>query len=648
MPEDWFAQNAPKASDSGADWFAQNAPPPTSETTPTAPQGSAVSRFISSAVAPIKGAVTGLYQAAATPPQTTTEKVINALGPGSMFLKRTLVDPAIEQGKEAVSELGQAAPTSMNPTQEQLWHWQKALGHGLAAIIPGLGPMAATAGEKIGEQVGTGDVAGALGTGAGNAALLVAPKVAGKVTEAVTGAAKTADALSGNGPAPKPTRSVGELIKKATKTNEDIAQKRAADVKDYYDKTHPEPAATLESGRPRTAEELQSHKAALNSGIERMDPEIRGDLETVADRVNLKANDLYDNLKETIGDNQVPAFQAVGKDGHIEGAPVPYLQHVYDNAASKITDWSNDPTLIKNLGERVKSGDSSGTWTDLQELRTKVGAELRKGTLPSDQFHAYKGMMEDIDAGMQKVADALGKTAEQNAARNYYRQYAETFLDRNSPIRKAIESSDPRERLSNLQGKMRVNDQDVDAVQAVARYDPMLARKINTVRGYQSEADAITTPKTAPYKAPAELGPKPTPKTISAEDVQKAKADTLQERAHAVMNRGYWAAAGSAIYALQDMIRGHNFNPVGAALTGTGALAAASMISKALQNPAVVDFFTKATAKDAASIPADLRGDFPAIAKAAQSHGIKLSPALTALAAGGTQQKPVAAALQTQ
>ncbi len=453
------------------------------------------------------------------------------------------------------------------------------------------------------------------------------------------------------------------------KTGEIAAEQTAKTkdaVKNFYEKSRTEPKTSLESGRPRTAEELQSHKAALTRGVEKIDPEVRTNLEDTATHVNIKAGQMYDDLRDSIGKEQAPSYQSVAPDGSPVGEPVSALKHIYDRASAKITDWSNDPILIKNLAERLKNPDKPETWMDLQELRTKVGAELRKGTLPADQYHAYKGMMEDIDGAMQKIADRTGKGKEQAAARNYYRQYAETFLDKGSPIRKAMETSDPKSRLSYLQDRMRVNDEDIDAAQAIAKHNPALAQKINTVRGYQSEADSISSPKIPAYKeapqfkkptfegTPEELAKQKTPPPAAAgktvidqSDIEAAKKGKLLDDAESVRTKGWWGATVLSLYALRGVLHGDFSGAMAVPFDIGGTMAVTHGISQLMLRPSVVKFFSKATAKDIAAIPPELRGDLPKLVHAAQKQGIPVSAALAAIG-GGTQQKPVAAALQTQ
>ena len=148
----------------------------------TAPKGSAGWRFLSSAGEQLVAPVTGVYHALTQGPQTPAEARIEAIDPlmGRVAVRanRMLVAPQIDQAKQAWQEGKQANWLSMKP--EDVRRQALALGHGLAAVTPLVGPAWAQVSQQAGKQAGTGDVAGALGTVGGAAALEVAPKVGAK------------------------------------------------------------------------------------------------------------------------------------------------------------------------------------------------------------------------------------------------------------------------------------------------------------------------------------------------------------------------------------------------------------------------------------------------------------------------------------
>ena len=151
----------------------------------TKPEGSAASRFLSSAGGAIGGAASGLYHAVIEGPQNPEEAKIEAasvFGPVDLRIQRMLIAPAAAEAQKARTEFQEAnklTPASkFKPSAQAAEHRQLALGHALAAAVPGVGPWAAQFAEQAGTQVGQGDIAGAVGTAAGNAALYAIPHAA--------------------------------------------------------------------------------------------------------------------------------------------------------------------------------------------------------------------------------------------------------------------------------------------------------------------------------------------------------------------------------------------------------------------------------------------------------------------------------------
>ena len=154
----------------------------------TAPKGSAGWRFLSSAGEQLVAPVTGVYHALTQGPQTPTEARIEAIDPlmGRVAVRanRMLVAPQIDQARQAWQEGKQANWLSLKP--EDVRRQALALGHGLAAVTPLVGPAAATISQQAGKQAGAGDWAGAAGTVGGAAALEAVPKLGVKVGKVIT------------------------------------------------------------------------------------------------------------------------------------------------------------------------------------------------------------------------------------------------------------------------------------------------------------------------------------------------------------------------------------------------------------------------------------------------------------------------------
>jgi hypothetical protein len=86
------------------------------------------------------------------------------MGLGPRLVGRLLIDPAMEQGRKAKDAFGQGRIS-------------EGLGHGAAALLPGIGPAAA----GIGEQVGSGDPE-TMARGVGDAGALAASGPAARLT----------------------------------------------------------------------------------------------------------------------------------------------------------------------------------------------------------------------------------------------------------------------------------------------------------------------------------------------------------------------------------------------------------------------------------------------------------------------------------
>ena len=169
--------------------------------------------FLSSLAAPFVGAAEGLKSAFYEGPQNPQEAAIVGanekdpswqspiLGRAILAAKRILVDPQVDQGRQAASEFKQANAESpwysMHPSPKAAEHRELSLGHGLAAAMPMLGPWAAQVGQKEGEQLGTGNYTGAAGTAFGNAALALTPKTVGKIKALVPGTVRRGEKVGG-------------------------------------------------------------------------------------------------------------------------------------------------------------------------------------------------------------------------------------------------------------------------------------------------------------------------------------------------------------------------------------------------------------------------------------------------------------------
>lgn len=459
------------------------------------------------------------------------------------------------------------------------------------------------------------------------------PKAAGRILEAATGTGprETANLV-------KETRAANETAaENAADKNSAQEAKRKIDLSKHFEKTQATKAANT------TAEAAPARKVALERGVEHLEPELKTQLEATEEKVNTEANRRYNEL-----DAQLKMLQADPEA----------MRGVVANAAEKITGSETDPTILKDMEKRLQRDDQF-TYEDLQGYRSELGRELRKGTLPGDVYHSYKTLQDAITTQMEDVArledermaQETGKTLPKEqtylgrlqAARAYYRQYAETFLDRDSPVRKAIDTGNslkrkPGDVVAALRGRG-------PAVEALARYNPELAGRVNTITGYQTESKALPS-KPGKIASLPKLAPKPESvvpevKTVGSEESRGAKAGGLQSRADWIRNRGRWAASWPVFYALKDILHGNPGGIPGAMGEAAATAFAVNRVARFLENPKVVEFLTRPTARDVAEIPPDMRGDIGQLAQAALKKGIKVDPRLYAVAGAAAPRKRI-------
>ncbi|MGC2638308.1 MAG: hypothetical protein WA294_14085 [Acidobacteriaceae bacterium] len=602
---------------------------------PKPPAPSAFNRFVSSAVAPIKGAVKS-FSGNPTPEEAKAGLT-------------TPYDTAMRPFERAVeAQTGQV--DEANDLRKQ-GRYSEAGAHYIASAVPLLGPWVADATQEYYDQLGKGDTAGAVGTAAGNAAMAFAPEAAGKIKELAPRAASAAGdlamrpvrAVTGAGP-----RAVRGLVKdtadanataaakaaeqtatdRATvdKANAKLSTDRQADVRSHFDKT--QAAKTAAEQRAGVA----SRKSALETGVRTLSDKFQGDLKAVREKAAGEADAKYQALNAALG--EMPA------NGE-------FLPNALVEASEKIRGSETEPTIFRDIEKKIQRGDGF-TYTDLQGYYSELGRELKRGTLPGDVYTAYNSLQDSIGDEMQRIADTQGLGPQLTDARTTWRNLKQTFYDPKSPLRKALDAKEAGGAIKVLSGKDRTG------IEALAKYDPQLAQRANTIRGYQEEANGTRLPsastKPAPRLAPrTEPAPYPAAKIpevkkLGPRAIQEAKAEILQKGADRVRSIGRRAAMYGFVDAPVEIAlgaaKGIPALEIIGALRVPGALITSEVAAQILESPKVVSFLTEATPRDVAAIPADLRGDFPQIVRRAQAQGIKVSPALTLAFRGAAALAP--------
>lgn len=523
----------------------------------------------------------------------------------------------VKQGAQAVKAAGQEYRDNAAAPMTQRLAASALRGAEEAPVIGGMVQKA----EQGGTELASPEAAGAAAEGI---ASFAAPEVAGR---AIALAPRAVDAISGTSP-----RAIRGLVKdtkaenvsavdkaeaatekdraKVDADNAKIEADRAQEVKEHHEKTKAaQRADEVKAG-------VASRKTALETGVNKLSDKFQTDLKATRDKAAAEADAKYQALDTALGEKIIESKTLMG---HLE------------EASEKFKGSNTEPTIFKDIKKNVEGSDSI-PYSDLQGYYSEIGAELKKGTLPGDVYTAYNTLQDAIGGEMQKIADQNGMGAQLTDARTSWRNLKQTFYDPKSPLRKALDAKEPGAAARAIAGKDRTG------IEAIAKYDPDLAKRANAMRTFHEEA-AATHPSAAPPKPKPTLGPKkeplpyPDPRTasikrIGEEDVQGAKAEALQKRADKIRNIGTSSAIWPAIIAMREVFSGgapHLAEAGGEMVAGP---IIGHSIANILEKPAVVNFLTKATARDIAAIPEDLRGDFPRIVQQAQKQGIKVAPIL--------------------
>lgn len=138
------------------------------------PQGSARDRLLQSATNVLKGAAKGLFDL--RPNEYEQQKGLTSWMDYPLRPFERAVEGQMQEGEQAKELIGNH-------------DYMRGVAHGLAALLPMLGPWAAETGEQASRQFAHGDISGGIGTLGGNAAVAAAMEA---LPKAVSGGADLA------------------------------------------------------------------------------------------------------------------------------------------------------------------------------------------------------------------------------------------------------------------------------------------------------------------------------------------------------------------------------------------------------------------------------------------------------------------------
>jgi hypothetical protein len=359
----------------------------------------------------------------------------------------------------------------------------------------------------------------------------------------------------------------------------------------------------------------------------------------------------------------------------------------YKDFRTAITNPAMRDTLSRALPSDVwdtamGQGTKPVSWNDLQGFYEETGARIADGPQPGkgDIYKALQQVHQFVGDQMQKLADAQGVGSQHRAARAFYRDYMDAFHEpagpssSGSPVAQALLAKDPLVAVNKFAG-----DSGDRGIATLRRYSDSLANLAQDIRqrasteikvparetmvGEQpkikpvpSVTDYPAPPKPPPVEAkmppplramprplPPDLPPEPvvpfkeprlTPQeNISGEDIRRANEKGVREGVHRLASRVFWWGTGLPIFQmLREAVKGQKVSASGLLMVpASGTVSAA--VNAALSHPAIMDFFTRPTRQQIATIPLELRGQMPEIVAAVRSRGVLVDPQLAAYAA---------------
>lgn len=319
----------------------------------------------------------------------------------------------------------------------------------------------------------------------------------------------------------------------------------------------------------------------------------------------------------------------------------------YKDFRTAITNPAIRSTLSRALPPDVwEAAIGQGTrpisWNDLQGFYEETGARIADGPQPgkSDIYKALQQVHQFVGDQMQQLAGARDVGDQFRDARNFYREYMQTFHTPTGPsssgsaVAQVLRAKDPAVAVQKFSGTAADR-----AISDLNRYDPALAQLARQAQKIKQETPTATAaarmPKSitsvpVPTTVPLELRPH---ETISSPDIAAARRAAAEARANKIWNRGQWAATWPIFQAARAFWGGHIPSIPTMALESAGMLAAVQATTHLMRYPPMLRFLEKARPEDIPLIPPEMRGDLPGLVHLAQQQGIKVAPALVAAAA---------------
>jgi hypothetical protein len=595
-----------------------------------------------------------------------------------------LVKPLVEQAITESAEKGKArAALNLAGTGLGMWATGEASGAVGEAAKPVIGKVTRGLLEKVAKAKDAA-VRGATGTGPHVMRELVKETQKNKdLVAKKTGEISTEDQTKAAG-----TKNQDEVASKTHKDSVAAARDKAkadheAAQKEYFRK-HAEHKAETERTEAENKRLTQEHEKAVEkhgqtqSSLNENERSAKVELGKVEERVHDEADNLYKELKPKLQDEDV--------DPEIADR---IATHGIDNMSAA----ESKPPLLEKFEKALKN--SSPTYGVYDEFRSKIGNAMRKGGLSGTTYHIYEMMLEgDPENGipgivdeMDKIAKKEGLSEEAAAARSAWRDWAQAFRDRSSPLHNIL--ADPESH--GMLGAMRGQQSYLARLRAFGEDGSKLADQIekdlNTAQGSKAKFTpygTIEVPKPKPpvlgrtepfseretqYKAP-QTKPAPTPShpvltsgsaeerarnavgkptDIGTEDIRQAKRESMLSKSETLSGPASKFISNMAAFGvIEEAMRGGI--PAAARIVGARVIYGLGRhaLATLLRNESVLKLITEPTAYDIAHIPENMRGPLKEITEEAQKQGIKVDPKVLSLigASAATPRGPKSQELQ--
>ena len=293
--------------------------------------------------------------------------------------------------------------------------------------------------------------------------------------------------------------------------------------------------------------------------------------------------------------------------------------------------FSNNGPLLGEMKQLAKALRASvtraaaevGATADLDTARNTT--VIRKGAFGKKPY-SQATTRTDLESRANPDADTL-REEEEELARTY--RYDPTLVDSFRQVKAA------RQALSKLSEEEQLRER-LQRVPSVTDYPappkppPVEAKMPPPLRAENLPLPPIMPEaERVPFKEP-KLTPQ---ENISGDDIRRANDKGVREGMHTLAGRMFWWGTGWPIFrALSEAVKGQKVSASGLLIVpASGALSAA--VNAALSHPAIMDFFTRPTRQQIATIPLELRGQMPEIVAAVRSRGVLVDPLVAAYAA---------------